>query len=485
MGLKTIVTFVAFYKYSLYILHSTNKKERLMCNSNEDYKKHYVAVIGGSVAGSEAANMLAENGFRVVVFDMNRLPYGKIEDGLPNWHINLRDRQIKEIDKKLDNDNIRFVPLTKIGETINFLELVTNWGFSAIIMANGAWKDRHLPIATIDKFLDKELIYQNAFINWFNHKHEDNYDGINYTIKKRNLVIGGGLSSLDVVKAIMIELVKDQLSKRGIMVDIFTLEKYGIPKILEQHQLDFDDLNIEKVKLVYRRTARDMPLKSPKDKTPESIEAAKNVSEKILNRYVEKFMFEFVPLSIPINFTEENNKLTGVIFQNVTIENGKVKPIEDSFFEIKTEMLVSSIGSVPEKIEGLPYEYSSLKMRANADYHVFGYDNVFAIGNAITGKGNIIESKKHGKQMTEVIMNKHLTDDAFEKWLIDYNTNLKCEVNQQIEGIIKEISELKIQPEEIIKGILKKTEALHSKINYVNYKDWVTKNTPVRLENKI
>ena len=82
------------------------------------FKNHYIAIIGGSISGSEAANVLAQNGFRVVVFDMNKLPYGKIEDGLPNWHVNLRDRQIAEIDSKLDQENIRFVPCVKIGNDI-------------------------------------------------------------------------------------------------------------------------------------------------------------------------------------------------------------------------------------------------------------------------------------------------------------------------------------------------------------------------------
>ena len=133
----------------------------------EEYKKHYVAVIGGSISGSEAANLLAQNGFRVVVFDMNALPYGKIEDGLPNWHISLRDRQQQDIDKKLNQDNIRFVPLVKIGSDIEFKDLVQNWGFSAIILANGAWQDSKLQIDGIDKFINKNIIYQNDFIYWF------------------------------------------------------------------------------------------------------------------------------------------------------------------------------------------------------------------------------------------------------------------------------------------------------------------------------
>lgn len=455
-------------------------------NTKTAYKKHYVAIIGGSISGSEAAKILADKGFRVVVFEMNKLPYGKIEDGLPNWHINLRNRQINEIDSKLDHPNIRFVPNTKIGKDIDFLDLVKNWGFSAIILANGAWQDRNMPILNIEKFMDKELIYQNSFIYWFNHKHEPDYSGIKYDVKNNTVVIGGGLASLDVVKIVMIELVKKQLLiKKGIAIDLFTLEKNGISKTLELYNVNFEELEIDKASLVYRRTAMDMPLKSPKDETKENIEKARLVSEKLLNKYVEKYLFEFVPLSIPVNFIENNGKLTELVFQNVLIEKGKVTPVENSFFNIKTAMLISSIGSVPEKIEGLHYEYSSLKMREEADYHVFGFENVFAIGNAVTGRGNIQESKKHGKQMTEKIIDSHLTEEAFELWLLNHNNQIKSKVSEQLDGILKEISEAKIQPESIINEIIYRTDSIHKKIGFTNYKKWVNQNMPVRLEDII
>ena len=452
-------------------------------NVTATFKKHYVAIIGGSISGSEAANILAKNGFRVVVFEMNKLPYGKIEDGLPNWHINLRDRQIKEIDSKLDQENIRFVPNTKVGKDIDFLDLVNNWGFSAIILANGAWQDRSFPILEIDKFKDKELVYQNSFIYWFNHKHEKNYDGINYTVKNNTVVVGGGLASLDVIKIVMIELVKKQLLvKKGIEVDLFTLEKKGINKVLEEYQVAFNELEIVKAKLIYRRTAKDMPLKSPKDDSKESVEIAKKVSEKLLKKYQEKYLFDFIPLCIPVDFVEKDAKLNEIIFQKVQIIKGKIAPIDNSFLNIKTEMVISSIGSIPEKIDGLQYDYSSLKMRNEADYHVFGFDNVFAIGNAVTGRGNIQESKKHGQQMTEKIIDNHLTDEAFEEWLINHNNNIRSKVGEQLDGIVKEISEAKIQPESLIKEIINKTDGIHTKIGYVNYSSWAHKNMPVRLE---
>lgn len=247
----------------------------------EDFKKHYIAIIGGSIAGSEAASLLAKNGFRVVVFDMNKLPYGKIEDGLPSWHINLRNRQEAEIDKKLNHENIRYVPLVKIGREVSFKDLIEHWGFSAIILANGAWQDRAVPINGIEKFNNNGLIYQNDFIYWFNHKHEPDYNGKIYKLKDNAIILGGGLASLDVVKVFMIELVKAKLKKSyNINEDLFTLEKYGIDKVLDKHNLSYKELKIDGVTLVYRRNVEDMPLKSPKDDNQKSIEQARLVSKK-------------------------------------------------------------------------------------------------------------------------------------------------------------------------------------------------------------
>ena len=452
----------------------------------KDFKKHYIAVIGGSISGSEAANLLANSGFRVVVFDMNKLPYGKIEDGLPSWHINLRNRQEAEIDKKLSHENIRYVPLVKIGRDISFKDLVENWGFSAIILANGAWMDRTVPIDGIDKFKNKGLIYQNDFIYWFNHKHEPNYNGNRYKLKDNAIIFGGGLASLDVVKIFMIELVKEKLEALyNIDEDLFKLEKYGIDSVLEEHDVTFEELNINGVTLVYRRNAEDMPLKSPKDDTQKSIQAAREVSKKLLEKYKEKYKFKFKPLSVPIDYIEENNSLKGILLQKVKLYNGRIVPIENETETLRSDMFVSSIGSIPEQLDGLEYEWSYLKMHKEVDYHVFGYDNVFAVGNAVTGRGNIQESKQHGKQITKKIIDLHLTDDAFEEWLTNLNESIKSKVSEQITSIIDEISSKEVQPDDIIQNILDKTKSQNNLHNYTTYQDWVDRHRPIRLEELI
>ena len=452
----------------------------------ENHKKHYIAIIGGSISGSEAANLLAQNGFRVVVFEMNALPYGKIEDGLPKWHVNLRNRQEREIDRKLDQENIRFVPLVKIGRDISFNDLIKNWGFSAVIIANGAWMDREFPLKGIEKFKDNGLIYQNDFIYWFNHNHEPAYKGKSYKIKDEAIIVGGGLASLDVVKVFMIELVKDKLKEvYGIEENLFNLEKKGIDKVLESHNILFEKLNIKGVTLVYRRNAEDMPLKSPKDETKSSRDKAREISAKLLNNYLEKYKFNFKPLRVPIDYIEEDNMLKGLILQKVMVYNGRIVPLENETEELRSELIISSIGSLPEPIEGLPYEYSTLKMRKHVDYHVYGFDNVFAVGNAVTGRGNIQESKQHGQQITRRIIDVHLTEDALEEWLETMNSSIKSKVAENISSIIDEIGSKELQPENIIKNILDKTQAINNKNGYTGYAEWIEKHIPKRLEESI
>ena len=90
---------------------------------------HFVAIIGGAVAGSEAAEKLAQKGVQVVVFEQNALPYGKIETGLPKWHVKLRDSQEKKIDEKLNHPQVRFVPNIRLGSDITLKQLREEWGF--------------------------------------------------------------------------------------------------------------------------------------------------------------------------------------------------------------------------------------------------------------------------------------------------------------------------------------------------------------------
>ena len=116
--------------------------------------QHFVAIVGGAVAGSVAAEILADRGIRVAVFEQNKRPYGKIEDGLPRWHVEQRKQEYALIDARLKKPGVFFVPAVKLGRDLEFQDLCDNWGFSAVILANGAWRDRDLGVPGSEQFID-------------------------------------------------------------------------------------------------------------------------------------------------------------------------------------------------------------------------------------------------------------------------------------------------------------------------------------------
>ena len=438
----------------------------------------YIAVIGGSVAGSEAAFQLAEKGYKVAVFDQLALPYGKIEDGLPKWHIKLRDKEEDLIDQKLQHPNIRFIPKCRLGKDIEFEALINEWNFSAILLAIGAWKDRELEIPGISRFLNKGLIYQNPLIKWFNHYHESDYEGPRYDIPDGAIVIGGGLASIDVIKIAQIYTVQKALKERGINEDIFTLER-GIDRVLEKHGLNMHDLGLKGATLIYRKSARDMPLKSF-DKA-EDEEKAREVSEKMLRISMDRYKFNFMPNSVAVKALIEHDKLVGLEFQKTIVKDGQSIPIEGSEFEFRSPLIISSIGSLPEHIEGIPVKNNLLNTIRKGACRIKGYDHVFAIGNAVTGRGNIKESRIHGKESVDRIFDQHL--DPKKAQFQTILRTLETKVNEQIGEISSQLNSRKILTEEDIISIDQKIDELQDNVGYDgNYMAWKSEHLWQRLE---
>ncbi|MGH7972738.1 MAG: NAD-binding protein, partial [Limisphaerales bacterium] len=87
----------------------------MMESTTTETPRHVVAVVGAATAGAEIAHILAKRGAHVIVIEQNPRPYGKIEDGLPRWHVKQRRDEYEEINRRLDHPNIEFVPLTRMG----------------------------------------------------------------------------------------------------------------------------------------------------------------------------------------------------------------------------------------------------------------------------------------------------------------------------------------------------------------------------------
>ena len=385
-------------------------------------KNKIVVIIGGAVSGSEAVHQFIQRGIGCVVIEQNPLPYGKIEDGLPKWHEKQRRKEMDLIDSRIAHELVDYIPHTELGKDLSFDELYSlRW--SAIVLANGAWKDRPFPIEKIEKFDENGFYYQNPFVHWFNHYRNERYDGENLNVLDNSVVVGGGLASIDVVKILQLEVVVSEMEKRSITVDIIEMERKGIPVYLNLFGVKYKDLNIKGCTLTYRRDIANMPLVvMPENLLPEKAEKIRATRQKILSNMQNRYLFNVLDRAMPVDILVENERLTGLKMIKTEIVHGEAVNISGTEFDLKASTVISSIGSIPVFIEGIPMQKRRYHINSEFAGRIEGLNNVYAIGNAVTGKGNIKASRINAIENVSTIAEKFLPGKnadagSIEKWV--------------------------------------------------------------------
>ncbi len=444
--------------------------------------RHVVAIIGGATAGSEVAHILAQRGALVAVIEQNPRPYGKIEDGLPRWHVKQRKDEYEEINRRLCHPNIEFVPMARLGRDLEFNDLAHHWGLSAVILANGAWRDRPFPVEGADQFIDRGLIYQNPLIYWFNHYLEKSYQGQRYELSPGGIVVGGGLASIDVVKVLQIEATLKALASRNIIEDMVKLEREGIEPVLKGHGLGWAELGVAPCRLFYRRRVLDMPLSDiPPDANPKRAEALRAARAKILEKAQRKYLFQFQELRAPTGLIEQEGRLVGLRLSRTEVIDGQARIIPGSEEEVRGPFIVSSIGSIPERIPDIPtqgevYRYVDPKLGLLVD----GATAVFAAGNVLTGKGNIKDSLDSGTEIGTRVAESYLGLSEERLPLAEVERNRAHQQGENVAGAIAAKPPLSA---ESVTRLRDRIVALQRSRGYEgDYRAWIGRVTPPDLQ---
>jgi NADPH-dependent glutamate synthase beta subunit-like oxidoreductase len=444
--------------------------------------RHVVAVIGAATAGSEIARILAQRGALVIAIEQNLRPFGKIEDGLPRWHVKQRRDEYEEINQRLDHPNIEFVPGSRLGRDIDFEDLRTRWDLNVIVLTHGAWRDRPFPVEGADQYVDRGLVYQNPLIYWFNHYPEKTYDGPRYELTPGAIVVGGGLASIDVVKVLQIEMTLNALAARGINEDMVRLEREGLEPVVEARGLKYADLAIKPCKLFYRRRVIDMPLSDiPPDAPAKRQDTLRNARAKILEKAQRKFLFEFQELRVPTGVIVEGGLMVGVNFSRTEVADGQVRTIPNSGEEARAEMIISSIGSIPEPLAGIPqkgevYQYRDVKSGLIFD----GATAVFAAGNVLTGKGNIKDSLESGTEIGTLVAENYLGLGDGPMTISDVARESAATEANQVASAMESRPELS---RDRVEAVLAKVRERQRAVGYNgNYREWIAKVTPSDLQ---
>jgi hypothetical protein len=121
--------------------------------------------------------------------------------------------------------------------------------------------------------------------------------------------------------------------------------------------------------------------------------------ERMFAKASEKFRFNVEPLSTPDGLIIEDNRLIGLRFRRTKIEDGRVIPTDETY-ERRGVRVISSIGSIPEPIEGIPMKGELFDFSDWEVGRIDGFPTLFSVGNVVTGKGNIVASRKHARQVS-------------------------------------------------------------------------------------
>src|ERR1700731_3915412 len=452
-----------------------------MTDAENKSSRHVMAVVGAATAGSEIARIRAQRGALVIVFEQNPRPYGKIEDGLPRWHVKQRHDEYEEINKRLDHPNIEYVPKTRMGRDLDFEELRSRWGLSGIVLSHGAWRDRPFPVEGADEFVDRGLIYQNPLIYWFNHYPEATYDGPRYELSPGTTVVGGGLASIDVVKVLQIEMTLQALKQRGIDEDMLKLEREGLEPVLKNHGLAYADLGVAPCRLFYRRRVLDMPLSDiAPDATPKRAEAMRQARAKILDKAQRKYLFEFEPQRVPTRLIIDDGRMVGVQMSHTEVADGQARTLPDSASPVRAELTISSIGSIPEQNLGIPakgevYAYIDAKVGLLDD----GPTAVYAAGNVLTGKGNIKDSLESGTFVGIHVAESYLGLNGDEPPLAE---GARKEAREQGEQIASSMSSRPGLAPEQVAEVMRRVRERQRAVGYEgDYRAWIARVTPPDL----
>ena len=139
-------------------------------------------------------------------------------------------------------------------------------------------------------------------------------------------------------------------------------------------------------------------------------------------------------------------------------------------------MVISSIGSVPEAIPGIKmkgdlFAFTDWDLRTLA-----AYPTVFGAANVVTGKGNIIASRKHAGQIAKHTAENYLGLNDNADGGLGIGEEIANRVGEAAEAMADHIQAQEPISQEQLSSILEKVAKRHKEIGFgENIQNWLAR----------
>ena len=324
----------------------------------KEEKKESIGIIGAGPAGLSCAEELRKEGFQITIYDRYDRAGGLLIYGIPNFK--LEKFVVQRRTDILNKSGIKFIQNFEVGKDSSLKQLREK--HDAILISTGVYKAREveLPGNNLKNIFSAMKFLTASNKKGLGDKVELFENGTLNADGKNIVVIGGGDTAMDCVRTAVRQ-------------------------------------NAKSVKCLYRRDKENMP------------GSAREVAN------AEEEGVEFVWLTSPKRFIGTNS-IESIDVNKIKLgepdDTGRRKPVilEDSFFNIKADMVIKALGFDPEDIPKL-FGEEKLKvtrwgtLKTNFDTLETSIPGVFAAGDIVRGASLVVWAIKDGRDVAKSIMN--------------------------------------------------------------------------------
>jgi hypothetical protein len=226
-----------------------------------------------------------------------------------------------------------------------------------------------------------------------------------------------------------------------------------------------------------------MPLAQPPDNaTPEQIAKTEQVRLKLLRLAREKFLFRVQDCTMVAGVLEENGRMVGLKAARTKVEGRKAEPIPGSEHDLRAPLVISSIGSVPEVLPGIAMKGEYYTFSEEDIPHYSGCENVFGVGNVVTGQGNIRVSLVHSQRVTTHLIENYLDVGNSDGNLKPFYEAAEARAAAQAESMAEKIKRLPSLSTAQMTAVDARVRGRQRQLGYEDYDSWIAKVTPPDLE---
>jgi len=260
------------------------------------------------------------------------------------------------------------------------------------------------------------------------------------------------------------------------------MEHAGLAETLARHGLTLETLGLKGCTLVYRRSIGEMPVAAEREgggaaeKTRVSA-----VREKLISLSTAKYLYRVLPHRVARRVVAADGRVTGIVLGRTEYRDGRLVTVEGSDETAPTPLVVSSVGSVPMPVAGIPMKGEFYVFAEPEVGRLEGFEGVYALGNVVTGKGNIAVSRRHGKMVADHVIAAYLGvgDGAERAGAVAAASAVAAAARrEQASAVAARVAERPPLPPDAVAAIRGRVAERQRAIGYDGYRAWIDRVTP-------